>query len=461
MRSVSGFNQLVPPGLAGRLTLAMMLLLIAVLWLSAGLYLHDRAETTVRLFSASVIERILVIVPLIESAPTDERRRLLRAVDSPTLNVGHTDILPPAGSAEWLHGRRFVERIKKGLSELGDRRIEILHQRRWHRAPRVPGGAASPPDLLHSHNKILVSVALRDGSWVHFLASTDTTSLWWATRMVLWIGAATVLFLVIAFWAAHRMTRPLRQFAETAERIGLDVRVPPLPETGPRELRNATRAFNQMQSRLRRLVDDRTMMLAAIGHDLRTLLTRLKLRAEFIDDEEQRQKAANDLDEMRRMLDSTLAFARDDATDGPRVPVDLAQLLRSLCEDTGTIGAPVRFEGPARLTCICSPDHVRRALRNIIGNGLEYGDDVRVTLKDDKDGIVIDIADSGPGIPPEQREDVFRPFYRLETSRNRETGGTGLGLAVARSILRRHGGDIVLLDRQGGGLVVRAGSSGR
>jgi len=206
------------------------------------------------------------------------------------------------------------------------------------------------------------------------------------------------------------MTRPLRQFADAAERIGLDVRSPPLPERGSRELRNATRAFNRMQERLRRFVDDRTMMLAAISHDLRTMLTRLKLRAELIEDAEQQRKAIADLDEMQDMLDSTFAFVRDGAAEESRTQTDLAALVQSLCDDMVDARQPVTCTTGGRLPYVCAPGSIKRAVQNIIVNAVKYGDAADVMVRDGADQIDISVTDKGPGIPADRREDVFRPF---------------------------------------------------
>ena len=445
-----GIRRFRPAGIAGRLTLVLVLLLIVALWASAFLYVRDRAQTTIRLFTESVAERIAAIVPLLERTPPEERPALLPALGSPTLRIGLADgpRMPPG----WRVNREQAERIRALLPDLG-RPVEVRFHWHWHRpvGPRFSGGAAEPPDLLDSRAKAIISIPLEGGGRVHFVASTDTTSLRWALRTGFWMTVASLAILVVAFWAAHRMTRPLRRFADAAERIGLDIRSEPLPETGPRELRNATRAFNRMRERLQRLVDDRTMMLAAISHDLRTLLTRLMLRAEFIEDDRQRDRAVADLNEMRAMLDSTLEFARDDAVDGPRTPADLAGLVRDLCGELDGIS----WDGPEHLSYTCSPGALRRALRNILANAVEYGGGAEVAMWERGEGIEVSVADRGPGIPPGSREDVFRPFHRLEASRNRETGGSGLGLAVARSIVRRHGGDIALDGRPGGGLVVR------
>jgi signal transduction histidine kinase len=277
----------------------------------------------------------------------------------------------------------------------------------------------------------------------------------WPLRFALGISVLTAGIALLAIWAARRATVPLARFAQAASRLGTDVGAPPMPETGPSEIVQAARAFNQMQERLQRLVDDRTRMLAAIAHDLRTALTRLRLRAELIDDPEQQAKAAADLDAMAAMLDETLAFARDDGARETRQDVDLAALARSLCDDLADTGHPVTYAGPDRLRLACRPVALQRALANVIDNAVHYGGSADVTLRGEPDRAVLTIEDRGPGIPRDMREQVFQPFFRLEPSRSRATGGTGLGLAVARTIVHRHGGEITLADRQGGGLVVR------
>ena len=213
--------------------------------------------------------------------------------------------------------------------------------------------------------------------------------------------------------------------------------------------------FDPDKFRLRRFVDDRTMMLAAISHDLRTVLTRLRLRAEFIEDEQQQGKAIADIDEMQAMLEETLSFARDDAREEAAVETDLAALLQGLCETMSESGPPLVFAGSAPLPATCRPVALRRAFTNLIENAATYGKEATVSLAEAGGGLEVTVADRGPGIPEDMREKVFAPFFRLEGSRSRETGGTGLGMAVARAIIRRHGGDITLEDRPDGGLVAR------
>jgi signal transduction histidine kinase len=209
-----------------------------------------------------------------------------------------------------------------------------------------------------------------------------------------------------------------------------------------------------MQARLRRFVDDRTRMLGAISHDLRTPITSLRLRAEFVEDEETRSRILATLDEMQDMVEGTLAFAREEAASEPTRVVDLAALVESTADDLADLGADVAFANPGRLPYAARPVALRRALRNLIENAVRYGRRCRLRMERDREEVRIVIEDDGPGIAEDQQERVFEPFVRLEGSRSSETGGIGLGLAIARSIVRAHGGDIRLGNRPEGGLAV-------
>ncbi|MGH6916681.1 MAG: ATP-binding protein, partial [Geminicoccaceae bacterium] len=246
-----------------------------------------------------------------------------------------------------------------------------------------------------------------------------------------------------------RLTRPMAELAAAAERLGRGEAVPPVPERGPADVRETTRAFNRMHARLQRFVQDRTRMLAAISHDLRTPITSLRLRAEFIEDEEIRQKILETLDDMQRMAEATLAFAREEAAQEDTRLVDLAALIDSVCADLADMGQDVTFAGAGRSHYLGRPSSLKRALRNLIENAVAYGRRARVALESGDDEWRIVIDDDGPGIPEADFERVFAPFVRLEESRNPETGGVGLGMAISRSIVRGHGGDIALWNRPG------------
>jgi signal transduction histidine kinase len=300
---------------------------------------------------------------------------------------------------------------------------------------------------------IRISVRLSDESWLNVLAPLDHETLW-RPRFIAPLLLGLVLVTLVALLAVRKATLPFADFAAAAERLGVDVAAPPMTESGPREVRRAAHAFNVMQSRIVRFVQDRTQMLAAISHDLRTPITRLRLRAEFVEDDEQRARMLADLDEMEKMIASTLAFARDDAASEPRVRLDLAALVLGLVEDQLDLDADCRYDGPESLVVEARPMALKRGLSNLVENAIKYGGRARISLATTATEIRLTLDDDGPGIPEGDRERVFAPFVRLDASRSRDTGGTGLGLAVARAAIRAHGGDIRLANRPEGGLRV-------
>jgi signal transduction histidine kinase len=306
-----------------------------------------------------------------------------------------------------------------------------------------------------------VSLRLSDGSWLNFATPFTGSVPFWSLRFVLSLAVMAVAVIALSVWVVRRLTAPLAIFARAAERLGVDVNAPPLLESGPREVRQATRAFNEMQRRIRRFIDDRTQMVAAISHDLRTPLTRLRLRAEFVEDAEHHDKMLHDIDEMETMIASVLSFARDAAADEPHELIDVVALLQSVCDDAADAGGQVALEAAGQTTISGRSMALRRAMTNLIDNAVKYGERARVALEATDEWITIRVDDDGPGIPDGKAERVFEPFYRLETSRSRETGGVGLGLSVARTIIRAHGGDIELANRPEGGLRVSVSLPGQ
>ncbi len=426
-----------PEGIAGRLGL-LLLAALAVFCLAAALvYLDERRDRAVDNFGRTMSVRMTAMVELLEETPADGRQRLQTVLSDRRFRVRLLAGRPQG--LEWLPPDRVDMDAARHLQVLQPRPVLM----------RL--GGAGPKDR-HGRPRIAAAVALDDGAWAEFIIRRPY---WPRSGPLIWLGLTALLVVGALVWGAHRMTRPLRRFAEAADRLGLDAGPPPLPERGPRELRNATRAFNRMTARIRRLVDDRTLMLAAVSHDLKTMLTRLRLRAEFIEDVEQKEKAAADLDEMQAMLEATLSFARDDVADEHPVAVDLAAMLQSLAADFADAGRAASYDGPDRLTLQGRPVALRRVFQNLIDNALRYGEEAGVSLRQADGWAEVQIDDRGPGIPPELRERVFDPFFRVEASRSRDTGGSGLGLAVVRAIVQRHDGEIALEDRPGGGLRVR------
>ncbi|MGV6873764.1 ATP-binding protein [Pseudochelatococcus sp. B33] len=303
---------------------------------------------------------------------------------------------------------------------------------------------------LDDMNGMGLAVQLDSGAWLNTVFSKPIANDIWTRQSAISFAITALVLSAIGISVARWIARPMRQLAVAAEALGRGEAVPPLPERGPDDIRQMTAAFNLMQARLQRFVEDRTRMLAAIGHDLRTPITSLRLRAEFVSDPELQERMFATLDEMQTMTEATLAFAREDVTLEPTRTVDLSALVSSLCDDLTDIGLDVTFSASERILCRCRPDALRRAVRNLVENAVQYGERARVSLEKRKQGVFILVEDDGPGIPDEAREQVFVPFFRLEHSRNRETGGVGLGLSIARAIARHHGGDIAFAHKPQG-----------
>jgi len=302
-----------------------------------------------------------------------------------------------------------------------------------------------------------VGLRLPDGGWLNATLDMPPLRPWHSLNFLSAFLIMTVTAAVLTLWAVRRLIAPVATLAAAADALGRDVNAPPLPETGPSEVATAARAFNTMAERIRRFVQDRTFMLTAMGHDLRTPITRLKLRAEFLEDDELRGKMLADLDELEAMVASTLAFGRDVAADEPVVAVDLPELARTVLDETADArpdcAEKLSYAGPDHLTVRVRSLAMKRALSNLVLNALTYGGNACVRLALPEAGqLTLLIEDDGPGLPPAELDRVFQPFHRAETSRNRETGGSGLGLPIARNILRAHGGDVHLANRAGGGV---------
>ena len=257
---------------------------------------------------------------------------------------------------------------------------------------------------------------------------------------------------MLSYLAVRWVTRPLHVLAHAADALGRDIHRPPLAEDGPTEIRRAAQAFNSMQQRLVRSIEDRTRVFTAMSHDLKTPITRMRLRADLLEDETLRQRFESDLKEMETMVTQALEFMRGLGTGEARQEVDVNALLESLQSDNEAMGRAVRIEGEARASYPARISLLRRCLANLVDNAVVYGERATLRVEDAPAALVIRVQDEGPGIPEAEREKVFEPFYRLEHSRSRATGGTGLGLAVARNIAHMHGGDLTLRNRPERGL---------
>jgi signal transduction histidine kinase len=278
-----------------------------------------------------------------------------------------------------------------------------------------------------------------------------------------WIGpwATTFLFAAISLtllglWVARVLTAPLSSFAKAAESFSLNGASPPLPERGPEEIRSVAKALNRMRERITALIDDRTKMLAAISHDLRTPITRMRLRSEFIEDEAYRSHMLGDLDQMRSMLESVLSFLRNDRRLESMTLVDVATTLQLVVDQFGDMGHKVTYDGPEHAAATLRPDDLHRCITNLVENAVRFAAEITIRLRVSPDTVIIEIEDDGPGISDARKDVMLEPFVRGDDARNMdETAGFGLGLSIARSIVLAHGGELSLNDRQPHGLIVR------
>ena len=299
-----------------------------------------------------------------------------------------------------------------------------------------------------------IAVRIGPSEWLVVMPHSDGQENLRMIRNMLLPVFALVMIGLASVWVARGIVRPLDDLAAAAEKLGRDRELSLVGEFNAPELRAIGSSFNAMQLRLKQFVDDRLQMIAAISHDLRTPLTRLRLFAEYVPDQDQRRQVLSDINDMEAMVSATLTYASNRLKDEAYSAVDLGALLISLCDTAADAGCRVIYDGPDHAGLTCRPVAMRRAFANLIDNGCKFGSEVRVTLRDGPDAFAISVADDGPGIPAEQREEAFRPFMRLESSRNRETGGTGLGLTITRDVILAHGGTIRLEESPAGGLLV-------
>ena len=298
-----------------------------------------------------------------------------------------------------------------------------------------------------------ISVQMKNALWLNLRASAPKHPRLAIRHILLFMGISMLLVIVVLIIMMRRITLPLKHLTSAAQRLGIGEQVEPLPEQGPKDIRETIRSFNQMNSRLQRFVSDRTRMLAALSHDLRTPVTTMRLRVELMPHSPDRDQLLSTLDEMQQMSEATLAFIRQASDTETTRKVELNAMLDSLCEDYVELGQDVQYTEAEETIISCRPVSMKRALRNLIDNAVKYGDQARVSLIAMEDKVSIVIEDKGPGIPEDRMDKVFEPFFRLEESRNRDTGGIGLGMAIARNIIRNHGGD-VCLENTGDGLRV-------
>lgn len=450
-------KRLLPATLSGRLILTLLIGLLIAQLLGAAILLRDRASALYEASGLNAVQRIAGIVRVFDRLDASARATILPAVNSAHLRVALSSQPPPPQEASDMHTSHLRAVLQQHIGNGRPVRVALIEPLPSAAVPHGPGGMrprfGPMTDYMPRYSMAFqVYTQLADGTWARFEHGLGDEPFAWPWRLLLTLAVLLVSVIALALLAVRWLTRPLAVLATAADGLGRDMDRPPLPVSGPVEVRRAASAFNTMQARLQTYLHEREQMLAAVSHDLRTPITRLRLRAELIEDENLRAKFSRDLAEMEAMTAAALDFLRGARTDEPVQPVDVLALLESLQADLEEAGHAVQIRGQVAAPYPARPLALKRCLVNLIENAIKYGGRAEVRVEDDATQLCIIVADNGPGIPETELEKVFEPFYRVEGSRNRATGGVGLGLAVARDIARAHGGDLTLRNRTGGGL---------
>lgn len=345
-----------------------------------------------------------------------------------------------------------VDRITAALGQSYQGRVWVKQERQPMLMSGVPQNSDERNDKALTELRVVVK--LQNDHWLQLNASSSTLSAIAIKQGMTFFALATLLTLVCMAVMIKNITKPLQLLSRASQQLGRGEVVESIAEHGADDITEAIRAFNQMNQRVQCFGEDRARLLAALSHDLRTPITSMLLRVEMMPESDDRDALLKTLEEMQLMSESTLSFMKQSSDTEATKPVEVNAFLGSLCEDLVEVGYSVEFKESVSKTLLCRPVSLKRALRNLIENGAKYGAHAEVSFSTpDQNSLIVEIQDSGDGIPEDKFEQVFEPFYRLETSRNRETGGTGLGMAIARNIIRSHGGNVELSNQQTGLLV--------
>lgn len=459
----------IPRSLFSRLVLVMLAGLLVAQLLSFALHMHERGELLAQATGMQSAQRIADIVRLLDPMSAGERRKIIQVLSAPPLAVS-LDRAPlddkTSDAATGMRASMFGAMLRRYLADERPVVVAVSESSAWAPAPGMGWGKKShsasdgsgewmPPMMRHAEGlglSFVAQVRLQDGTLATFDSRAPGTTVSWPYRLLLSIVVLLVAVILVSLIAVRWVTRPLKVLADAADELGRNINRPPMPEAGPLEVARAARAFNQMQARLSGYLSERTQVLAAMSHDLKTPITRLRLRAELLDDAQLRAKFTGDLQEMETMVSAALDFLRGMENNEPVQPVDIMALLESLQADIQETGGAVAIEGKVIGPYPARAQALKRGIGNLVENAVKYGQRARIIVDDNDTRLELRIQDEGPGIPAGELEKVFEPFYRVEASRNRDTGGTGLGLPIARGVAELHGGQLVLANRIGGGL---------
>ena len=423
-----------PHSLFGRLVTVFILGLLAAQVVGIVLSAREASRALVTLNNTQWVQRYADFINLFESENPEGRARVATALSGVRLKLILEPQAPPAPD---------MASPDESTSDLES----LLHAALPDHPVRMYLKRVGP---VEEHR--VTDVQLKDGSWLRFDYQRPPSLSQWPYPFLLESAVLAIAIVLMSFFAVRWVTRPLSTLARAADELGRDIHRPPLPERGPLEVKAAAAAFNTMQARLRDYIYERTRILTAVSHDLRTPITRLRLRAELLTDEALKAKLVRDLQDMENMTNATLSFLRGFEDREDVQSVDLMALLESLETDSVDMGYDVQLQGSVMRPVMLRPRALRRCLDNLVINAVRYGKRAILQVEDIGTAVVIRVRDAGPGIPKQELEKVFEPYYRLEPARSQEGGGIGLGLSIARNIAELHGGTLILQNHPAGGL---------
>jgi signal transduction histidine kinase len=418
-----------------RLTIIVVLALTLIVLAVGSLSYFDRGRDLDLIGLLPLPGKVAAIVNLVEKTPRDEWAALLRAIDTPILRVEIMADRPQGGSEDQLSipGLNFV--FSRYLDALPDREVEA----------KVINEVRRPSFLtwaIGRNNMLRLAVRLKEGGWLVFTTQSELGRRIFGIPPGFFAAVFSTAIAIAAILALSREARPVKRLAGAVERFSASLQRQPLPTGRAREIKSLIAAFDKMQKRIISLIENRTFIVGAVSHDLKTYVTRLRLRVEAIDNDEQRMKAIADIGEMSALIDDALDFTRHAIVEAAMEPVDLSALVAFEVEDRCERGAHIKLTSSKDLYVMGDAVALRRLICNLLDNAEKFAMRAEVSLVRDENGIELIVDDDGPGIPSSECETIFEPFYRLEKSRNRRTGGAGLGLAIAEQIVAAHGGTI-------------------
>ncbi|GAN91616.1 two component sensor histidine kinase EnvZ [Gluconobacter frateurii M-2] len=404
---------------------------------------------------AGIVSQVGSVIRIVSSAPSADREHLAQAANTDEVHFAWYAAGSPQAqalenghyrSSDLSEGWRFLQPY---LRHPPNRMVVFQEDN------PVSREAGLPYDRSRFNDAYFAGIRLDDGSWILCIALQRFWGLYAFERLCLQLLMLTFWIVAVSLIASRQLSRPIEHLANGVRSLGLQPRSARLDEKGPREIRLVAETINGMQAQIQQFIEYRTTMLAAISHDLRTPLARIRLRGEFIDCPEQQKHLFRDVDEMQTMIDGALSFFRNDASREEGIMFDLPALLQTIANDYCDQGFLVKYHGPAKASYIGQFYAMKRVFSNLIENAIKYATPPILTLDTQPDGsYMIYIRDNGPGIPEASLSEVFEPYFRLDKSRNRQTGGVGLGLTSAQTIVRSNGGDITMTNRPEGGLEV-------